>query len=169
MERRISTASSFARITWTRRTSIPSSRSFTLIPFQYFTPKRFASTGASRARAGHSYVVVLIDGMGTNGRSKAFRDVAYTNLNDAGFPDRIKWMQAAASTRPWMDISRVGITGGSAGGQNAAAAVSAPPRLLQGGRCALGLARQPHERLQVGRDVYELAGRRELRDATRIA
>ncbi|KAM3513459.1 hypothetical protein MY11210_002939 [Beauveria gryllotalpidicola] len=55
--------------------------------------------------------------------SKAFRDVAYKNLNDAGFPDRIKWMQAAARTRPWMDISRVGITGGSAGGQNAAAAV----------------------------------------------
>ncbi|KAM0667576.1 hypothetical protein ACQRIU_003441 [Beauveria bassiana] len=93
-------------------------------PFQYFTPKRFASTGGSRRRAGLRYVVVVIDGMGTNGRSKAFRDVAYKNLNDAGFPDRIKWMQTAASTRPWMDVaSRVGITGGSAGGQNAAAAV----------------------------------------------
>ncbi|KAM3479851.1 hypothetical protein MY8738_005212 [Beauveria namnaoensis] len=93
-------------------------------PFQYFTPKRFASTGGSRRRAGLRYVVVVIDGMGTNGRSKAFRDVAYKNLNDAGFPDRIKWMQTAASTRSWMDVaSRVGITGGSAGGQNAAAAV----------------------------------------------
>ena len=30
-------------------------------------------------------------------------------------------MRAAAATRPWMDITRVGIYGGSAGGQNALA------------------------------------------------
>lgn len=50
--------------------------------------------------------------------------MSYKNLNDAGFPDRIRWMQAAARTRPWMDTSRVGVNGGSAGGgQNAAAAL----------------------------------------------
>jgi dipeptidyl aminopeptidase/acylaminoacyl peptidase len=61
--------------------------------------------------------------MGTNWRSKAFHDVCYKNLKDAGFPDRIAWMQAAASTRPWMDLSRVGIYGCSAGGQSAVAAL----------------------------------------------
>ncbi len=29
------------------------------------------------------------------------------------------WLRAAAATRPWMDLARVGIYGGSAGGQNA--------------------------------------------------
>ena len=65
------------------------------------------------------FIVVRADGMGTNWRGKAFQDVAWKNLQDAGFPDRIAWMRAAAATRPWMDLSRVGIYGGSAGGQSA--------------------------------------------------
>ena len=70
-------------------------------------------------------VVVQIDGMGTNWRSKAFHDVAWRNLGDSGFPDRIAWMKEAAETRPWMDIDRVGIYGGSAGGQSALRALIA--------------------------------------------
>ncbi len=69
------------------------------------------------------FVVVRIDGMGTFGRSKAFHDVCWKNLRDAGFPDRILWMKAAAKDRPWMDLGRVGIFGWSAGGQNAMAAL----------------------------------------------
>jgi dipeptidyl-peptidase-4 len=45
--------------------------------------------------------------------------VAWRNIGDAGFPDRVAWIKAAASTRPWMDLDRIGIYGGSAGGQNA--------------------------------------------------
>ena len=44
---------------------------------------------------------------------------------DTGFPDRRLWIEAAAKTRPWMDISRVGIYGGSAGGQSALRALLA--------------------------------------------
>jgi dipeptidyl aminopeptidase/acylaminoacyl peptidase len=61
--------------------------------------------------------------MGTNNRSKAFHDVAWKNLADAGFPDRILWHQAVAAKYPWYDATRVGVYGGSAGGQNAAGAV----------------------------------------------
>jgi dipeptidyl aminopeptidase/acylaminoacyl peptidase len=57
--------------------------------------------------------------MGTDDRGKAFHDVSWKNLEDAGFQDRIAWIKAAAKERPWMDLSRVGIHGGSAGGQNA--------------------------------------------------
>jgi dipeptidyl aminopeptidase/acylaminoacyl peptidase len=64
------------------------------------------------------FVVVQIDGMGTSNRSKAFHDVCWQNIGDAGFPDRIAWMKAAAESRSYMDLSRVGIYGGSAGGQN---------------------------------------------------
>lgn len=92
-------------------------------PFQFIVPKHFGSFSKFRNISKGDYVHVRIDGMGTNWRSKAFRDVSYKNLKDAGFPDRIKWMQAAAKTRPWMDITRVGIEGSSAGGHSAAAAL----------------------------------------------
>src|SRR5213082_2565011 len=65
------------------------------------------------------FIVVQIDGMGTSNRSKAFHEMAWKNLGDAGFPDRILWHQALAAKYPWYDIGRVGIYGGSAGGQNA--------------------------------------------------
>ena len=69
------------------------------------------------------FVIVQIDGMGTEHRSREFHEVCWRNLKDAGFPDRIPWMKAAAATRPWMDLSRVGIYGYSAGGQNAMSAL----------------------------------------------
>ena len=69
------------------------------------------------------FVIVNIDGMGTENRSRAFHEVCWRNLKDAGFPDRIPWIKAAAATRPWMDLSRVGIYGYSAGGQNALGAL----------------------------------------------
>ncbi|GHV53998.1 peptidase [Bacteroidia bacterium] len=69
------------------------------------------------------FIVVSIDGMGTSNRSKAFHDVCWKNLKDAGFPDRKLWIQAAAAKYPHMDISKVGIFGWSAGGQNAMGAL----------------------------------------------
>jgi len=64
------------------------------------------------------FIVVQIDGMGTLNRSKAFHDVAWKNIADAGFPDRILWHKAASAKFPWYDTSKVGIYGGSAGGQD---------------------------------------------------
>lgn len=69
------------------------------------------------------FIVVSIDGMGTSNRSKAFHDVCWKNLKDAGFPDRIAWMKAAGAKYKYMDLNRVGIYGWSAGGQNAIAAL----------------------------------------------
>lgn len=86
-----------------------------------FVPKSWSTHLRKVQLAELGFVVVQIDGMGTNWRSKAFHDVCWKNLADAGFPDRIVWLKEAAKTRPWMDLSRVGIFGGSAGGQNALA------------------------------------------------
>jgi dipeptidyl aminopeptidase/acylaminoacyl peptidase len=69
------------------------------------------------------FAVVVIDGMGTNWRSKAFHDVCWRNLKDAGLPDRILWIRQMAKKFPSLDPTRVGIYGGSAGGQNAAGAL----------------------------------------------
>ena len=54
------------------------------------------------------FIVVTIDGMGTDNRSKSFQDVAFRNLKDAGFPDRIIWIKAAQKKYPYMDTSNMG-------------------------------------------------------------
>ncbi len=84
-----------------------------------FTPNHWNFSGLAEL----GFIIVQIDGMGTSLRSKAFHDVCFQNIKDAGFPDRIKWMKEAAKTRSFMDISRVGIYGGSAGGQSSTAAL----------------------------------------------
>src|SRR5258706_715793 len=88
-------------------------------PHSSFVPKSFRASYAQQKLADRGFVVVQIDGMGTSNRSKKFHDVCWKNLGDAGFPDRILWMKAAAHEYPYIDISRVGIYGGSAGGQSA--------------------------------------------------
>jgi dienelactone hydrolase len=87
-------------------------------PHGSFVPKTFSALSADQAMAELGFIVVHIDGMGTSNRSKAFHDVAWKNLGDAGFPDRILWHKAVAAKYPWYDISRVGIFGTSAGGQS---------------------------------------------------
>jgi dipeptidyl aminopeptidase/acylaminoacyl peptidase len=92
-------------------------------PQDSFVPKSFRAIYGMMELAELGFIVVQIDGMGTSNRSKAFHDVCWKNLSDAGLPDRILWMKAAAQKYPYMDVSRVGIYGTSAGGQSAAAAV----------------------------------------------
>ena len=93
-------------------------------PHDHHVPKEFRTSYRHQHQiADRGIVVVHIDGMGTAWRSKAFHDVCFRNLRDAGFPDRIAWMKAAVAEHPYMDLSRVGIYGGSAGGQNAMAAL----------------------------------------------
>lgn len=88
-------------------------------PHGAFAPKDFDRQLRMHQIAELGFIVVKLDGMGTNHRGKAHHDVCWKNLKDAGFPDRKLWIQQAAKTRPWMDLNRVGIYGGSAGGQNA--------------------------------------------------
>jgi dipeptidyl aminopeptidase/acylaminoacyl peptidase len=88
-----------------------------------FVPKGWGGGQGLISTAELGFVLVQIDGMGTSNRSKAFHEVAWKNLGDAGFPDRILWHKAAAAEYPWYDATRVGIYGGSAGGQNALGAL----------------------------------------------
>jgi dipeptidyl-peptidase-4 len=108
-----------------RPTNLDSSKKYPVIEQIYagpqgaFVPKTFLPMHRTQALAELGFIVVQIDGMGTNWRSKAFHDVCSKNLGDAGFPDRILWMKAAAAKYPYLDLERVGLYGGSAGGQNA--------------------------------------------------
>jgi dipeptidyl aminopeptidase/acylaminoacyl peptidase len=96
-----------------------------------FVPKTFSAIAPDQALAELGFIVVHIDGMGTSNRSKAFHDVAFKNLADAGFPDRILWHKAVAAKYPYYDISRVGIFGTSAGGQSALGALLFHPEFYK--------------------------------------
>lgn len=101
-------------------------------PHSSFVPKSFqANYRGMQELAELGFIVVQIDGMGTSNRSKAFHDVCWKNLKDAGFPDRILWMKAAAAKYPYIDLSRVGIYGTSAGGQSSAGAVLFHPEFYK--------------------------------------
>jgi dipeptidyl aminopeptidase/acylaminoacyl peptidase len=94
-------------------------------PQSAYVPKSFRAYYEMQALAELGFIVVQIDGMGTSHRSKAFHDVCWQNLADAGLPDRILWLKAAAARDPAFDLTRVGIYGGSAGGQSALRALLA--------------------------------------------
>ena len=96
-----------------------------------FVPKTFSAVAPDQALAELGFIVVHIDGMGTSNRSKAFHDVAFKNLGDAGFPDRILWHKAAAAKYAWYDISHVGIFGTSAGGQSSLGGVLFHPEFYK--------------------------------------
>ena len=103
-----------------------------------FVPKTFSTQTGMQTLAELGFIVVQIDGMGTANRSKAFHDVAYKNLADAGFPDRILWHKAVAAKYPYYDITRVGIYGTSAGGQNSAGAVIFHPEFYKAAASSAG-------------------------------
>jgi len=100
-------------------------------PQSSFVPKAFQLVSSQQSLAELGFIVVKIDGMGTSNRSKAFHDVCWKNLGDSGFPDRILWMQAAARKYPYLDLDRVGVFGGSAGGQNSLRALLAHPKFYK--------------------------------------
>jgi dipeptidyl-peptidase 4 len=94
-------------------------------PHSAFVPKGFRAYAKAQSMAELGFILVRMDGMGTSHRSKAFHDVCWKNLGDSGFPDRILWIKAAAEKYPYMDLDRVGIYGGSAGGQSSTRAMLA--------------------------------------------
>ena len=94
-------------------------------PHDSFVPKSFVndSRGSLHELAELGFIVVQCDGMGTSNRSKAFHDVAWKNLKDGGFPDRMAWIKEAAKKYSYMDTDKVGIFGNSAGGQSSLGAL----------------------------------------------
>jgi dienelactone hydrolase len=103
-----------------------------------FVPKTFSTQTGMQTLAELGFIVVQIDGMGTANRSKAFHATAFKNLGDAGFPDRILWHKAVAAKYPSYDITRVGIYGTSAGGQNSMGAVLFHPEFYKAAASSAG-------------------------------
>jgi dipeptidyl aminopeptidase/acylaminoacyl peptidase len=83
---------------------------------------------ASEAYAELGFIVVMLDGRGAAGRSKAFHDLSYGQLSRASdLDDHVSAIKQLAGRYPYFDLERVGVFGTSAGGYAAAHAMLARP------------------------------------------
>jgi dipeptidyl aminopeptidase/acylaminoacyl peptidase len=104
------------------------------------TPKSFARSTINydRSIAELGLIVITIDGLGMAWRSKKFHDYSYKNLGDIGAEDHIGGIKQLSESRPWMDTTRVGIYGHSAGGYDAAHALLTHPEFYKVGVSSAG-------------------------------
>ncbi len=108
-------------------------------PHSFHVPKSFQARGNRtwpgeelvRPIAELGFVVVMVDGLGTDGRSSEFRDFSYKNLGDGGIPDHIAALRQLAERYPYLDLTRVGIFGHSAGGYDSMHAMLTHPEFYK--------------------------------------
>lgn len=77
---------------------------------------QFANGARAAALAQLGYAAFVLDGRGTPGRSKAFQDVGYGAFAQHVVPDHTAALRQLGEARPYLDLSRVGVVGGSWGG-----------------------------------------------------
>jgi len=77
------------------------------------------------------FVVVSMDAPGTPGRGRVFQDVTYGIWPQTVIANHAHWIRAAGATRPWMDLSRVGVYGHSWGAYMAERAMIDAPDLYK--------------------------------------
>lgn len=80
----------------------------------------------NQAIAELGFIVVMVDGLGSSGRSKEFHNHSYKNLG-SGLVDHVKAIKYLGEKYEWIDAEKVGIFGHSAGGYDAAHALLAFP------------------------------------------
>ena len=89
-------------------------------PHTQMFPRSFRTVLArnNQALAELGFIVVMIDGMGTAGRSKQFRNYSYKNMGK-NLTEHVSVIKELGAMYSWFDASRVGIFGHSAGGFDA--------------------------------------------------
>ncbi|MGC4103833.1 S9 family peptidase [Ferruginibacter sp.] len=112
-------------------TNLDKSKKYPVVNYIYPGPQGggVGSRSFSSARSDHQalaelgFIVVIIDGTCNPDRSKSFHDVCYGNMGDNTLEDQISGIKQLASSRPYMDLDRVGVWGHSGGGFATAAAM----------------------------------------------
>ena len=100
--------------------------------------------GIRQAYAELGFIVVVIHGFGTCGRSKAFHEHSYNNLQDSGIADHVSALEQLAKKHNYFDIDRVGIFGGSTGGYNTVLAMQDFPYFFKVGVSSVPGVDHPH-------------------------
>jgi len=105
-------------------------------PFTTITPSTFMGTGETveaYALAQLGFIVLVMDGRGTPGRSKDFQDASYGRIGDIEIADHVAGLRQVGADRPWMDLERVGIVGHSWGGYFALRGMLTAPDVYKAG------------------------------------
>jgi dipeptidyl aminopeptidase/acylaminoacyl peptidase len=109
-------------------------------PVRFPLPATASGTWQAQALAELGFIVVMLDGLGTAYRSKAFHDVGWgPGFGEAGgLPDHVHALRALAGERPYLDLERVGVYGHSGGGFAAARAMLLFPEFYRVGVASSG-------------------------------
>ncbi len=92
-------------------------------------PRAFGQSWVrEQAIAQLGFVVVVLDARGTPERGKAFQDVVYRNFGRNEIPDHAAAIQQLGARHRYLDLSRVGILGGSWGGYMTIRALLTAPK-----------------------------------------
>jgi dipeptidyl aminopeptidase/acylaminoacyl peptidase len=78
-------------------------------------PKSFVYGFIHQPLAELGFVVIMVDGLGTSGRSKEFHDYSYKNMEN-NLEDHVLAIKHLAQKHSWINVDKVGIFGHSAGG-----------------------------------------------------
>ncbi len=95
-------------------------------PHTQVFPKSYSRAFRFQSYAELGFVVIVVDGLGSSGRSKEFHNYSYKNLG-GNLEDHVGAIKQLGSQYSWIDTTRVGIFGHSAGGYDAGHAVLAYP------------------------------------------
>ncbi|HEY2464070.1 MAG TPA: prolyl oligopeptidase family serine peptidase [Steroidobacteraceae bacterium] len=88
----------------------------------------------AQAYAELGFIVVVVDGRGSHGRSKRFHDESYGGLAQAGhLDDHVAVLRELGRRYPYMDLDRVGIFGTSGGGYATVHAMEMFPDFFKAG------------------------------------
>jgi dipeptidyl aminopeptidase/acylaminoacyl peptidase len=106
--------------------------------------------GFAQSVAELGFIVVIVDGRGTPGRSKAFHDEQYGRMGEAGhLDDHVAVIRELARRYPYMDLAHVGIYGSSTGGYAALRAILTFPDFFQ-----VAVADAPSDGLRQSMDAW---------------
>lgn len=110
-------------------------------PFRTYNQRRFTTGSPWRgtfpqALAQLGYAVFTVDGRGTPERGKAFQDVIHRRFGQVEVDEHVAVLRQLAVTHPFMDLSRVGIFGGSWGGYMTVRALLTAPDVYRVGVAA---------------------------------
>ncbi len=122
-------------------------------PQMNYVPRRFSDWRGleEQALAQLGFIVFKVDARGTPKRGKDFQDAIYRKMGRLEVEDHKTTLKHLANTRPYMDLTRVGITGHSCGGYFTIRALLQAPEVYH-----VGVAKAPIADLYYGNamEVY---------------
>ncbi|MCK4991580.1 MAG: DPP IV N-terminal domain-containing protein, partial [Bacteroidales bacterium] len=95
-------------------------------PHTHLFPTEFSRAFLLQSYAELGFVALVVDGLGSSNRSKVFHNYSYKNLG-GNLEDHVGAIHQLGEQYSWIDTTRVGIFGHSAGGYDAAHALLAYP------------------------------------------